>query len=104
PSPRPATASFPLSLHDALPICCELEATLERFQPRIGDAHTTEWCVRLPVLALAVPIRPSRDAESQPLGDAHQPLLDGGCVTGVRSEEHTSELQSRGHLVCRLLL
>src|SRR5690625_6981491 len=27
------------------------------------------------------------------------------CVTGrMRSEEHTSELQSRGHLVCRLLL
>src|SRR5690625_4399975 len=25
-------------------------------------------------------------------------------VTGERSEEHTSELQSRGHLVCRLLL
>src|SRR5439155_26793024 len=25
-------------------------------------------------------------------------------VDGVRSEEHTSELQSRGHLVCRLLL
>src|SRR6266702_8891243 len=24
--------------------------------------------------------------------------------TGRRSEEHTSELQSRGHLVCRLLL
>src|SRR5690625_5427003 len=24
--------------------------------------------------------------------------------TGLRSEEHTSELQSRGHLVCRLLL
>src|SRR5690625_6351230 len=23
---------------------------------------------------------------------------------GTRSEEHTSELQSRGHLVCRLLL
>src|SRR5690625_5699145 len=33
---------------------------------------------------------------------------DGGddCVGPVRdrSEEHTSELQSRGHLVCRLLL
>src|SRR5690625_5368902 len=26
-----------------------------------------------------------------------------GCAVG-RSEEHTSELQSRGHLVCRLLL
>src|SRR5690625_6905114 len=24
--------------------------------------------------------------------------------TPIRSEEHTSELQSRGHLVCRLLL
>src|SRR5207253_5930039 len=26
------------------------------------------------------------------------------AVSGTRSEEHTSELQSRGHLVCRLLL
>src|SRR5690625_6867913 len=26
------------------------------------------------------------------------------CVIHRRSEEHTSELQSRGHLVCRLLL
>src|SRR5690625_6328371 len=26
------------------------------------------------------------------------------AVTARRSEEHTSELQSRGHLVCRLLL
>src|SRR5207253_10116419 len=37
-------------------------------------------------------------------------LLAGGAVAlallaaGVRSEEHSSELQSRGHLVCRLLL
>src|SRR5690625_5504880 len=32
---------------------------------------------------------------------------NGGCgvrLHGGRSEEHTSELQSRGHLVCRLLL
>src|SRR5690242_20781922 len=26
------------------------------------------------------------------------------CITGVRSEEHTSELQSHVNLVCRLLL
>src|SRR2546422_6010793 len=26
------------------------------------------------------------------------------CATPIRSEEHTSELQSRLHLVCRLLL
>src|SRR5690625_6849733 len=28
----------------------------------------------------------------------------GAIVAALRSEEHTSELQSRGHLVCRLLL
>src|SRR5207253_6601995 len=28
----------------------------------------------------------------------------GRLADNVRSEEHTSELQSRGHLVCRLLL
>src|SRR5437870_9021672 len=28
----------------------------------------------------------------------------GGALEAWRSEEHTSELQSRGHLVCRLLL
>src|SRR5690625_8007670 len=38
------------------------------------------------------------------------PMLGKKCVNGLisapmpRSEEHTSELQSRGHLVCRLLL
>src|SRR5207253_8539543 len=38
-------------------------------------------------------------------------LLEGGysddlpeLIFAYRSEEHTSELQSRGHLVCRLLL
>src|SRR5690625_3688594 len=32
----------------------------------------------------------------------HAPL--GAKIAEKRSEEHTSELQSRGHLVCRLLL
>src|SRR5207253_10416776 len=31
-------------------------------------------------------------------------LLSGKTLIQTRSEEHTSELQSRGHLVCRLLL
>src|SRR5437870_11231348 len=36
----------------------------------------------------------------------HEPVPERRLVLGVleRSEEHTSELQSRGHLVCRLLL
>src|SRR6266702_6498778 len=40
--------------------------------------------------------------------DGRHPLLRpwiGRCAPArARSEEHTSELQSRGHLVCRLLL
>src|SRR5437870_9628547 len=31
-------------------------------------------------------------------------LISASVITPIRSEEHTSELQSRGHLVCRLLL
>src|SRR5690625_5771633 len=30
--------------------------------------------------------------------------LSRGTMLSFRSEEHTSELQSRGHLVCRILL
>src|SRR5207253_8071626 len=36
-------------------------------------------------------------------GDPFRGVLDHNAIAG-RSEEHTSELQSRGHLVCRLLL
>src|SRR3712207_7640604 len=36
--------------------------------------------------------------------DADQRASRRGGVEGVRSEEHTSELQSRQYLVCRLLL
>src|SRR5439155_3302585 len=42
-----------------------------------------------------------------PVGAAPTPLPQASPGIGVgaaRSEEHTSELQSRGHLVCRLLL
>src|SRR5690625_6992796 len=35
---------------------------------------------------------------------AFLPITRNIVETSARSEEHTSELQSRGHLVCRLLL
>src|SRR5690625_5851271 len=41
-----------------------------------------------------------RDPESW----KHNPSTRDRPDRAVRSEEHTSELQSRGHLVCRLLL
>src|SRR5439155_4895713 len=37
-------------------------------------------------------------------GRAPGPQAGAAAQVGPRSEEHTSELQSRGHLVCRLLL
>src|SRR5690554_7413102 len=43
-------------------------------------------------------LRPPGDMDDQPV-----PVLRRGGSAG-RSEEHTSELQSRPHLVCRLLL
>src|SRR5437660_4458345 len=42
--------------------------------------------------------RPRPAWRRTPRWRTHRPSTDG------RSEEHTSELQSRGHLVCRLLL
>src|SRR5690625_6470697 len=44
-----------------------------------------------------------RQARTMRAPGARAPVDIGGD-RGERSEEHTSELQSRGHLVCRLLL
>src|SRR5690625_6803496 len=43
---------------------------------------------------------------AEPAADKMKPSFDVHCslFCSIRSEEHTSELQSRGHLVCRLLL
>src|SRR5439155_22055339 len=87
----PPPGSYTLSLHDALPIC----AVNEQGGDRGVDA--------------------AREAADHPAGadllaDATHLVLDdrrrrpGASHPRARSEEHTSELQSRGHLVCRLLL
>src|SRR5690625_6665179 len=60
-----------------------------------------ETMIGMQLKKVAVPLRFNQKS----IGNAHlngartRPKLIGG-----RSEEHTSELQSRGHLVCRLLL
>src|SRR2546429_5872170 len=53
----------------------------------------------------------SRNATRSPVAlaaprfrDVAPPTFVGLVTTWIRSEEHTSELQSRLHLVCRLLL
>src|SRR3989442_4364559 len=50
--------------------------------------------------SLTPPPAPSRSWPLAPRAPAQLPFLLGP----TRSEEHTSELQSRPHLVCRLLL
>src|SRR2546429_5003857 len=66
---------YPLSLHDALPICP----------------------------AAAGPARGGQ-ADQGAAGPAGKAPAAGQAAGRDRSEEHTSELQSRLHLVCRLLL
>src|SRR5207253_8590744 len=61
-------------------------------------------------MAYGVTMSAAKDTTTSPAAftvtGAVRPLLSSPSTTMVptRSEEHTSELQSRGHLVCRLLL
>src|SRR5207253_10940027 len=80
-----------LSLHDALPILRIVDAVVPSGSERLGIVPADQDLV-----ATNLDLVDSEGRESR-LRDA---------IAGVRdrSEEHTSELQSRGHLVCRLLL
>src|SRR5699024_12619031 len=88
-TPPPQTPAPPL--HDALPIS---DRAGEPDGPRraAGDERARE-ADRWPRAARA----PAAARGPAHLDHAHPPLRD-------RSEEHTSELQSRFDLVCRLLL
>src|SRR5690625_6315205 len=81
-----------LSLHDALPI---FSTTTGPSWPR---PRTTCRATR----TAATPTRPR--APPTPAATRARPTGRAPCSQRSRSEEHTSELQSRGQLVCRLLL
>src|SRR3989442_9347333 len=72
------TEIYTLSLHDALPIC----SNPNRFRAPAAGTQQSE----------------PESCFSPPRG------LTWDNIVRYRSEEHTSELQSRPHLVCRLLL
>src|SRR3712207_7612290 len=81
------TEIYTLSLHDALPISGPLPAS---YGPRLrlgGGDRSIVGCFELGQWDVA-----KRGVQS------------GGVPPFHRSEEHTSELQSRQYLVCRLLL
>src|SRR5699024_11337989 len=53
----------------------------------------------IPIMLL---VKPIGKAKGVGFLSVYVPII--GCITEARSEEHTSELQSRFDLVCRLLL
>src|SRR5258707_15375575 len=95
------TEIYTLSLHDALPICAArpgIERRPFRPPPRISGECD-----------VLIPQRHRTDSLSgcREVGIEHgrRRYADRRfAATGKRSEEHTSELQSRQYLVCRLLL
>src|SRR5699024_12279168 len=82
---RPLNATYTVSLHDALPIS-KLKLVPTRGCATVVVCQSVDSAPR----TTHVPVR------------ARRRLLQD--VRSKRSEEHTSELQSRFDLVCRLLL
>src|SRR5207248_10767731 len=89
----PTTDIYTLSLHDALPISQE---------HRGRRGHECDEPARHPVRGGRVPDRGDRAEVSRPDAEGRALHPDGSRL--LRSEEHTSELQSPYDLVCRLLL
>src|SRR2546422_3039366 len=83
------TEIYTLSLHDALPIYLRVGGHVDGFDEDVADRYAGDG-------ELAIGVAPRRILAL--IGEAGHPDV------GIRSEEHTSELQSRLHLVCRLLL
>src|SRR5207253_10231591 len=100
----PTSSLYSLSLHDALPISLGLLFAAPSFAvaqtvPRLQIMAGLEW--PMPVKAGT-----TGGIEKAPDGSPFTLFNSSGTERGPvgveagRSEEHTSELQSRGHLVC----
>src|SRR5690606_41831312 len=85
-----SSVSYPLSLHDALPIS------------RTGNADPA-WTVQASARQSAAQRQLPVDRWCKP-NSTPRTRSTPGRRRSARSEEHTSELQSRENLVCRLLL
>src|SRR5205807_9234347 len=93
-TPPPPSAIYPLSLHDALPICPLGEVTRLARRPR----RCASGLCPLPLPPIGSP------SFTSPATGRACPAAHSRGSSCSRSEEHTSELQSPCNLVCRLLL
>src|SRR3712207_9537959 len=88
------TEIYTLSLHDALPISV-LDPVIPELRSQITTLETRLKATQDELLAMAQKVGAT---ESEVI------VLQVQTAELRRSEEHTSELQSRQYLVCRLLL
>src|SRR5205814_3426222 len=93
------SCSYPLSLHDALPISIRARTP---FAPRFSFTTHDNQAVSNASLRGKVVLMDFWGTWCPPCRESVPILRDEAFET--RSEEHTSELQSLRHLVCRLLL
>src|SRR5690625_5588680 len=75
-----------------------VELTVEVTEPAPLEVEATTRCVAGSAVLATTLTNPGDEPVTASVATPH------GKRTDLRSEEHTSELQSRGHLVCRLLL
>src|SRR5256886_3373010 len=93
----PLTAAMP----DGTGVCTALEQFPDRsFDVGIAEQHCVTFAAGLSVEGL----KPVCAIYSTFLQRAFDQLVHDVCIQDLRSEEHTSELQSQSNLVCRLLL
>src|SRR3712207_8814386 len=71
---------------------------------RSGAEPCAAWAMQRSSDALIEGAMPREPASSPAMSDRMSPNMFSATTTSKRSEEHTSELQSRQYLVCRLLL
>src|SRR5690606_39717906 len=101
----PAYAGIsPLSLHDALPILLARGAPGERVTAITGAIGLRANVAASSRLMLWSGMRSPLSVQVDPVTtlDVTGSVIEAGLAYGLRSEEHTSELQSRENLVCRL--
>src|SRR3712207_8993151 len=102
------TEIYTLSLHDALPICREYGSAMSytEFVSADGILHGNDRTRQM--LEFDPSERPMTfqifGSDEDKIEEAARRIEQLGPSIIDRSEEHTSELQSRQYLVCRLLL
>src|SRR5207249_11484132 len=100
-STTPSTIST-LSLHDALPISLAAMTEMKIIaHDDMSDAEVPHEYPRDELVGLHCG---QMGIESECGNEIGAECRRDSCLEGERSEEHTSELQSRFDLVCRLLL